>query len=402
MPVVRELLDIYQLRDIKVLAGMGGLENRVGTVTVMEVPETTRYLRGDDFLITSLYSVGKDAEKQCELVHGLLETKSACLAIKLGKYAEQLSQEMLKIANDNEFPLLLIPPDMTYIQIIMSVMNAILTEKSMEAILEKFVQDVLFETYSDEQLMVERARILDINLTADVFQMVIIQFTGDEVIPERQQKMLKFMSRQLLAYVREFQQIETASLLTLKNHAVLLLEGKSPEALEANSTYLKQELLKRMNHGFPHSSWKMGMGCIAGGLAGIRQSYTSARKVIETGLLLREDEDIYIYQDLKLYCQLREMLMQNSISFYKEGLGNIENEALIQTLEVYYACDCNLDQTAQEMYTHKNTVKYRLKKIKELTGLDVKRQEDSFKIHLMLLEKKLRGGHGDKKPSGTA
>ncbi|GEM_PF-477693 len=392
MPVVRELLDIYQLKDIKVLAGSGGLENRVGTVTVMEVPETTRYLRGDDFLITSLYSVGNDTQKQCDLVHGLLETKSACLAIKLGKYAERLSDEMLEIANQNEFPILFIPPDMTYIQIIMSVMNVILTEKSMEDILEKFVQDVLFETYSDEQIMIERARILDINLTNNVFQTVIIQFTDDEVIPERQQKMLKFMARQLLTYVREFQKIETASLLTLKNHAVLLLEGRSPEALEDSITYLKQELLKRMNHGFPRSSWKLGMGRIDSGLAGIRKSYTTARKAIQTGLLLMEDEDIYIYQELKLYCQLREMLMQNSISFYKEGLGKVENEALIQTLEAYYACDCNLDQTAQAMFTHKNTVKYRIKKIKELTGLDVKRQEDSFKIHLMLLEKKLRGG----------
>lgn len=357
MPVVRELLDIYQLKDLKVLAGMGGLENRVGTVTVMEVPETTRYLRGDDFLITSLYSVGNDVEKQCELVRGLLETKSACLAIKLGKYAERLSEEMLEIANRNEFPILLIPPDMTYIQIIMSAMNAILTEKSMEDILEKFVQDVIFETYSDEQIMVERARILDIDLIHNVFQTVIIQFTGDEVIPERQSKMLKLISRQLLGYVREFQQIETASLLTLKNHAVLLLEGKSPQALQANSVYLKQELLKRMKHGFPHSNWKMGMGSIAGGLAGIRKSYTNARKAIATGSLLVADDDIYIYQELKLYCQLREMLLQNPISFYKEGLGKIENEALIQTLEVYYECDCNIDQTAQAMYTHKNTIK---------------------------------------------
>lgn len=391
MPVVRELLDIYQLKDIKVLAGMGGLENRVGTVTVMEVPETTRYLRGEDFLITSLYSVGNDAEKQCELVRSLLETKSACLAIKLGKYAERLSDEMLEIANQNEFPILFIPPDMTYIQIIMSVMNSILTEKSMEPILEKFVQDVIFETYSDERLMVERARILDINLTANVFQVIIIQFTGDDMIPEPQQKILKFMTRQLLSYIRELSRIETASSLTLKNHAVLLLEGQSKEDLDESGKYLKEELIKRMKHGFPGSVWRMGMGCMDGGLTGIRRSYTTARKAIETGLLLMENEDIYCYEELKLYCQLREMLMHNPVSFYEEGLGQIENEALIQTLEMYYACDCNLDQTAQAMFTHKNTVKYRIKKIKELTGLDVKRQEDSFKVYLMLLEKRLRG-----------
>lgn len=391
MAVVRELLEIYQLKDMKVLTGFGGLENRVGTVTVMEVPEVTQFLRGDDFLITSLYSIGNDVTKQCELVESLLKTRSACLAIKLGKYAERISDEMMELADKNDFPILFIPPEMTYIQIIMSVMNVILTEKNMEDIQEKFLQDILFETYSDEKIMFERGRILDIYLQNNVFQTVIIQPADKAGLDDQRRKMLRFMTRQLLAYVRGLQMVETGSMLMLKNHAVLLVEGKTAEDLERGSVFLKEELLKRMKSGFSHSSWKIGIGCSGSGLGGIRKSYETALKVIETGAMLKENEDIYTYRELELYCRLREMLMQNPVSFYEEVFGKIKSEELIRTLDTYYECDCSMEQTAKVMYTHKNTIKYRINKIKELTGLDVKKQEDNFKINLMLLERKLRG-----------
>ena len=58
---------------------------------------------------------------------------------------------------------------------------------------------------------------------------------------------------------------------------------------------------------------------------------------------------------------------------------------------IYFECDGNMDEAASRMYTHKNTIKYRLNKIKELTGLDIKRQEDNFKLYFMVLEKKLCG-----------
>ena len=53
--------------------------------------------------------------------------------------------------------------------------------------------------------------------------------------------------------------------------------------------------------------------------------------------------------------------------------------------------DSNMDETASRMHTHKNTIKYRLHKIKELTGLDVRCQADNFKLYFMVLEKKLCG-----------
>src|ERR671939_567857 len=44
---------------------------------------------------------------------------------------------------------------------------------------------------------------------------------------------------------------------------------------------------------------------------------------------------------------------------------------LVRTLESFLDADGNVAQTAQRLYTHRHTVRYRLERVRELTGLDV-------------------------------
>ena len=99
MAKLRELLKFKSLKNLELVTSTECLDVNVGTVTVMEVPDVIQWLRGDDFLITSLYSIGDDEEKQCRLLYDLMETHSACLAIKTGKYAHYISDKMIAIAD---------------------------------------------------------------------------------------------------------------------------------------------------------------------------------------------------------------------------------------------------------------------------------------------------------------
>jgi len=44
---------------------------------------------------------------------------------------------------------------------------------------------------------------------------------------------------------------------------------------------------------------------------------------------------------------------------------------LVPTLEAFLECDGNVAQTAQRMFTHRHTIRYRLERVRELSGLDV-------------------------------
>lgn len=76
--------------------------------------------------------------------------------------------------------------------------------------------------------------------------------------------------------------------------------------------------------------------------------------------------------------------------FVQETLGRLieydrtKNSELLRTLESYFRNMGNLRQVSKEMYTHYNTITYRLKNITELTNLNINDYEDRFRLMLAL------------------
>jgi DNA-binding PucR family transcriptional regulator len=68
---------------------------------------------------------------------------------------------------------------------------------------------------------------------------------------------------------------------------------------------------------------------------------------------------------------------------------------LVETLETYLACDASVGATAARLYAHRHTVRYRLGRVRELTGLDVDSLADRERLVLGLRALRIlqRAGH---------
>ncbi|HEY7629689.1 MAG TPA: helix-turn-helix domain-containing protein [Thermoleophilaceae bacterium] len=64
---------------------------------------------------------------------------------------------------------------------------------------------------------------------------------------------------------------------------------------------------------------------------------------------------------------------------------------LVRTLETFLDADGNVAQTAQRLYTHRHTVRYRLERVKELTGLDVSSTDGRERLGLGLKAMRVLG-----------
>ena len=84
-----------------------------------------------------------------------------------------------------------------------------------------------------------------------------------------------------------------------------------------------------------------------------------------------------------------------------DGIDEIEwsETELVQTLETFLDCDGNVAQTAQRLYTHRHTVRYRLERVRELSGLDVGSSDGREKLSLGLKAMRVLGIAA---PSGPA
>ena len=73
-----------------------------------------------------------------------------------------------------------------------------------------------------------------------------------------------------------------------------------------------------------------------------------------------------------------------------------KNTDLYETLKMYYLCGNNIAETASRMYVHRNTLVYRLRKIRELTGSDIDDMEQSGELLALMmmndLERIMDGG----------
>ncbi|MDB4866679.1 MAG: PucR family transcriptional regulator [Cohnella sp.] len=76
------------------------------------------------------------------------------------------------------------------------------------------------------------------------------------------------------------------------------------------------------------------------------------------------------------------------IRFVEEMMGrpDLFNDAeTVSTLDAFFSMDCNVSETAKKLFIHRNTLLYRLDKIKQEAGLDVRSFNDAVLVRILLL-----------------
>lgn len=118
------------LRGARVVAGEAGLDRRVRRVNVMEVPDILRWVQADELLLTTAYPLRDDRAALTELVLGLAGRGLAGLALKPARYIETIPPEMLAAADRLAFPLVELPGDASFNEIINAVLTVILNAQA--------------------------------------------------------------------------------------------------------------------------------------------------------------------------------------------------------------------------------------------------------------------------------
>lgn len=85
--------------------------------------------------------------------------------------------------------------------------------------------------------------------------------------------------------------------------------------------------------------------------------------------------------------QLISMLMpENDRKYIMHHIlqGLQDDDELLRTVNMYFTCNQNLTLTAKKLYIHRNSLNYRLDKLTEKTGLDIRKFQDAFALYLAL------------------
>lgn len=107
--------------------------------------------------------------------------------------------------------------------------------------------------------------------------------------------------------------------------------------------------------------------------------------------LLNLDGNLFFYEDFKFYNMLNNLYNQLDLSYYcNDGVLKLiqydrENDTeYYTTLKTYIKEDKNAIIASEKLFIHRNTMNYRLNKIKDISKIDLKNHNDIFFIELSI------------------
>ena len=136
----------------------------------------------------------------------------------------------------------------------------------------------------------------------------------------------------------------------------------------------------------------IGIGTVVNHIRDLARAYKEAGVAIDVGKVFDTEKTIINYENLgigRLIYQLPTTLCQMFLQevFKKNPIDALDQETLL-TINKFFENNLNVSETARKLFVHRNTLVYRLEKIKKLTGLDLREFDDAITFKVALMVKK--------------
>lgn len=231
---------------------------------------------------------------------------------------------------------------------------------------EELVSQLLHETENLDAHYFERVKRLGIDL--DIPRIVIILTVDDY--------------SKVFKVIRE--RLEKDDLYVMQPDQLVLLKKNSTNVvkeIEQLAAYLEKM------HG---DSCKFSIGSYHQSVKGISDSYGEAVLTSFVGTRLDPLKTIYMYEDYKIPVFLARANQLGISEIHSENYQHLIQQdkkgELIETLKAYIEENGDINKTTEKLFIHRNTLRYRLDKILEITGKDPRKVKDLLELYLSMIK----------------
>ena len=218
---------------------------------------------------------------------------------------------------------------------------------------------------------------------------------GTENYVEMQDTFLRIKDR-MIAQIGEFSRGEGRSCISIHRGSLIITflrltrTGEDKRIGEENRRFI-QRLYHRLRTVTEQYVLNIGVGEPAERLINARRSFTQAQEAIRVSGTLSSTAGAHFYEDLIIYQLLSSGVeSEQSMELYTLSIRGLveydrQNETnMVETLDCYFACNCNVSETAKALFIHRNTLIYRIDKIRSILGRDLKDSEERLLLQLGL------------------
>ncbi|HEU4847586.1 MAG TPA: helix-turn-helix domain-containing protein, partial [Rubrobacteraceae bacterium] len=270
-----------------------------------------------------------------------------------------------------------------------------------------FVDDLINNQYGSVELLLQRAGYLDADLSEGALVLVVDIDDFARYLERRKPKepVIQELKRRLADAVRlQTRQLFSNFLLGPRSDNVILFLGPSdtetPEELPELAQRLARNVQRYAKGLLPDLTVSVGIGRYKSNPALLPDAYSEAEVALEIGHRINGPSSVSTFEGTGTYKLLFRVLQENPEeleAFYGETLEPVVRydsrygTELVHTLTTYLDNDASTVKTATDLFAHRHTIRYRLDRVGELTGLDVDKSEDREQLTLGIKAMQLLG-----------
>lgn len=170
------------------------------------------------------------------------------------------------------------------------------------------------------------------------------------------------------------------SLVSSRGRSVVVLASH-----DADWEHYRRAVLRELGGG----RCRIGVGGSCTRVEDFPRSLRQAELALKVQHATAGDDQATVFEELGVYQLLAEADDPEAVEAYaRRWLGALlrydeeHDYELVDTLRAYLECGGNYEDTATRLFIHRSTLKYRLKRIREISGLDLSDPDTRFNLHL--------------------
>lgn len=370
MLTVMEVLSQPLFSDFKFLSDISGLFNAVTGVGIFEW-ETKDIIEANfhsgEFVITTLSCAKGNIESAVDCLKALVKQKVAAIAIK-DIYFTELPQNFISYANDNHIPILLFA-NANFEDIVFNIKNKLESNNLNSDMVKKVDSLLKFKGEADDCIAMAR------EINPFFYKNHICCYCTPKISNMDKQENLsialdKFYNQYLKIPKKNVIYGKVAYSLIKYSKGILLIYTD-----DDNNTNIRKKLLCLMNNlKLKEEYFRIGISEPMGELFKLADSIWESIYACATCAM--KNESLLDFGQIginKFLFPLRHNIwIQKFYSTFETSLSEYDknhNSNLFQTLLMYVKCGGNISLTADQLFQHSNTIRYRLDRIKDVLGI---------------------------------
>lgn len=362
---------------MKMIAGEHGWANSISWLMMVEDTTITRNFKGKELAVT-LGAGGGATEDLLKLAKSLDEHHAAGWIINSGFYIKEVPGEVISFCDEHDLPLVEIPWDIEVSEMMKDLMVRIfLQTETDEQISSAFIRAI--ESPQSEDTYRE-----SISSAFDVdgrFQVVLITTDGLDSMDTIERKRIGY---RLQIYLENIS--HNAHFFYYDGNFVMILN----EITDEQRDEIIDGFLRRSRRRMPNRAIFCGLGSKVQDVRHVHRSYARAVYAVKAAKRKKTDYVNFDSLDIEriLYSVCDKALFEEMGHHTLKPVLDYDakhDADLFETLFSYLSHNGSVKSVAEELFIHKNTIVYRMGKIRELLGAELEEGNERMRLYLACL-----------------